>query len=455
MICQKNTYWWKIEDTMNTYRKNIFGLRILHLTYSFIVGIFLSFSTSIYAIPSTSDLLDILKTRDQQFDNVQLIYITSGICKMSAFPTWKSPGLSERLGLPPESLGAQEINVKYNEQMIVRRDAVTFIRETDPALFPNERKPGTIFAIPYTKWSNTEGKQREITDNYPLSHPKRDKILEIKATGRMGDISQEQRMEIEFACGFGFGKRIKSVDNIKPDLNGNLIVTGTILLWKDDKSTFSLSIDGNYIVRKAHIEAFVDPVLNIVDVSTSGTEERDEILFSKSGHYRRVKWSISDGKKIGEEKNIKEFDFEFKDAQFHLSDQKYVDLVNMDVPDGTYIIDKIAGISYTKGKGAQPDNDIIKRIDSLSKTTFLTSATVGLQNSGEAVGFETAINSEKESNLQSQKNDPPPTSTRSENMNRNKSLSVCIIIICIFGVSMLSVASFLFYRSRKGGRGAK
>jgi hypothetical protein len=242
----------------------------------------------------------------------------------------------------------RDVPVKFREQLIVRRDDATFIRNLDPSLFPGKLEPGMVLPMAYTKWSNTEGRQREIRDSYPEGHEKSDRTLEIAASGPEGDIAQEQRMEIEFSLGIGFGKRIEKITAVTQDENGMLVLEGTMKTWPRAVSVFRAKLDPLLVVREAEIEARVDQALNVLSIRTEGNKEQANMVFPATGSFKRTTWGTVDGQRVGNGKVVKEFKNTFEGIRLNLSDEEYASLTNMDVPAGTLVIDKITGLNYTK-----------------------------------------------------------------------------------------------------------
>jgi len=263
------------------------------------------FSFRTFPDPSPSEILEILNDSDERFDNVQLKYKTTEIRKFGG-----SLAFGQKWYPPSESLAI------YHEEFTVRGEEATRVWELDPSLQagPDELPSGPL---PYQKWTNVGGPMREFVSTYPSNHTKSDYSLDIYSAESS---VQSQRMQIEFAHGIGFGKRILSIDKLEKNSDGNYELSGSIKLWEHDVSTYRLVVDDEYVVREAHIETIVDSSLNIFNITTEGTDRAAEILFPKHSHFVRIHSTIVDGKKIDWKKKTADFKLDFKSARFHLSD---------------------------------------------------------------------------------------------------------------------------------------
>ena len=194
-----------------------------------------------------ADLLKVLRAKDAEFDNVKLDYVTTAELTSKPFSAWKYPEIAKMYHWENEK--PEIFPFRYNESLIVRGPSVTFIRVLDPT-YPVKKSESTRHMTPYQKWSNVGGVRRQITRN--AESGRGHATMDINPGGAPVDMAQEQAMEVEFAHGFGFGKRIKQVDRIERD-GPRLKVEGTIQIWWEDISRFQLVFDDNFLVRQAAI----------------------------------------------------------------------------------------------------------------------------------------------------------------------------------------------------------
>jgi len=290
-----------------------------------------------------ADLLKVLRAKDAQFDNVKLDYVTSGQTRTEPFPAWKFPGLAKKHGWEHEK--PEVIPFRYSENLIVRGPNVTLVRNLDPAVQPKGTRSRMV---PFQKWSNTDGLSREITRNSDSGRGHA--IMEIRAGGLPVDIAQESAMAIEFAHGFGFGKRIKHIDRIQRE-GSRLRVEGSIQIWWEDQSRFRLVLDDRYLVREAYIESNVKGNHTAFEVKTEGTATSSDLEFAKTGSFKRIALGRQvDGKLSSKPSVQKEFQTEFRGIQTNLSDDVYKELVAMNPEPGTQVFDYIADKTYIVGE---------------------------------------------------------------------------------------------------------
>jgi hypothetical protein len=289
-------------------------------------------------LPSSNELLALLRAKDKEFDNVRLDYEISGEVVKQPFPAWKYPGIAKTYGWENEK--PRVVPFRYNESLIIRWPDVTFIREA--------AEGSSKSMLPYQKWSNTESKAREITRDG--SKTRGNAIMTIRAGGLPVDIAQEQAMAIEFAFGFGYGSRIKQIDHIREEGTG-LKVEGSIQIWWDDVSRFELLVDDRYLVRQATIESNVKGNRTRFEVTTEGTVKSGSFELAKTGSFKRIALGMEvEGKLLGKPKTVNEFRTQFKAIHENLSDDAYRKLVAMDMEPGMQVIDYVADETYFVGE---------------------------------------------------------------------------------------------------------
>lgn len=171
----------------------------------------------------------------------------------------------------------------------------------------------------------------------------------IKPGGLPVDISQEHAMEIEFGHGLGFGKRVKAIETIQRESSGWRI-KGSIKIWWEDESQFSMLVDENLIVRNAVIESNVNGNLTRFEIETSGIASSEGFQLAQKGIFRRIAVGrLRDGKMLGKEEILKEFGTEFVSIKPFLTDAEYESLTDMTPSHGMQVEDHIAGVTYFVG----------------------------------------------------------------------------------------------------------
>lgn len=250
----------------------------------------------------SSDFVERLRKRDAQFDNMQLKYARSA--------TYSK--------LRPQ-------HRSYLEEIIVRGTDITLISEA--AFHGSGRK-----SYDYSKRGFIGG----ICKNLHLvtkSGP--DGVLRYHRED--GGLYRLQ-LAAETMLGFGFGKRLIEVKSVKPTDVGHTI-SATVELWHETTWEGTFDVDANLITRMARLRRSFEEldVSEELDISMTGTVERDGLWFAKTGHMVRT----SRGRVVGEHQ------ISFRDLTINLSDERYELLTHMEVPKGVDIIDP-DGIAKTE-----------------------------------------------------------------------------------------------------------
>jgi hypothetical protein len=225
--------------------------------------------------------------------------------------------------------------------MGVRGRDTTFTREADPDV---KNESGGWSLTPYQKWGETEGVVREINDSKGSGPYNR--TLHIRKGDAPVGIVSEQRMAIEFVHGFGFGKRIKTIESVVREGNTR-ILRGTIQIWWEDASTFRIEQGDDLLVKKALIDCDVRGHLTRFEVTTEGAIDRQGFVFARTGHFRRLAMGTKDANPPDYEPGVsKEFSTQFDDVRFRLGDDEYKALIRMEITPGTQVNDDISNKVY-------------------------------------------------------------------------------------------------------------
>ena len=263
------------------------------------------------------EFLSLLGAKDAQFDNVLFKFSTSG--NHTIKPSWKYPEPTE------DWWKAVIIPYRYIVKCIVRGPNATFIKELDPTVKPPE---GARWSM--GSFSKSSNKDNLIRDLSRINPGQITGILNISPRGPGADGTSNYLRNIQFAFGFGFGKRIKTIERVEHTDAGTEL-EGTILIWNDDKSRFKLILDDNLIVRQATIDCNADGNLTRFEIKTKGTIRKEGFVLAKTGTF----------KGRGEP-----YDVEFLDIQPNLSVKLYEELTDMTPEKGMQVNDRVAGRTY-------------------------------------------------------------------------------------------------------------
>jgi len=294
---------------------------------------------------SADDLLKTLRDKDALFDNVKLEYETRGEHTTTPFPAWKYPALAKQHGWENEK--PVTIRVHFRETLTIRGRDVTFTR-TDLTKPEDDGSDGPRMT-PSQKWSNAQGVNRELSvmGGTGRGHS----LMEIEPTrGFPQDMIHEQAMAIEFAHGFGFGKRIRKIDTIAREGSG-LRVEGTIQIWWEDQSNFSLLLDDHFIVRQARIEANVHGNRTRFEVATNDVVLAGDFALAATGSFTRTALGREvEGRPAPTPKIAKQFSTELVGIFPDLDDATYKDLLAIPLEPGTQVNDRLAGFTWFVGE---------------------------------------------------------------------------------------------------------
>jgi hypothetical protein len=284
------------------------------------------------------ELLERLKARDARFDNVHVSYIRRGVYTPPEFPYWKFPGQE------PDTEPSKPMPFRFKEQVTVRGPDTTFVRDVFTTSLTPES--ASITFASHQKWSDADGLIREFRELRDHS----DRLMEIKPGVPAGDsIVSGQRREVEFSLGLGFGRRIKTISSFTRK-NDQVVLEGSIQIWSDDVSRYRMSLDEDLVVRSAVIEVESGGNQTRYDVSTKGSVKQNDFVFARTGHYTRTAMGLKNPP-VKLQDPFKphitdEFDIDFHSVKFHLEDEAYKILTNLDIPPGTDVMDHVTNRRY-------------------------------------------------------------------------------------------------------------
>ena len=321
-----------------------------------VIGICLFFSISAKG-QSPEELLASLKAKDQQLDNSILSYRCYEEAKIKLGMT---PEEDKRAGLPFRNPEIRTLKGSIDCQLVSRGNEAILIGRLSKEQRDKERKElkadiSTITAAAFTKYSNVGGQKKMFSDyNYPEDSQHTCDYL-IFPIDPDFDLMKKTQMQIEFAHGVGFGKRILQIDTFEKEENSQVHIKGKMLLWKTDITTFDLVVDQNLIVRKGKVDSHLRDAFYTIDINTSGTVNESGLCFPQSGS---LVWYLyardAEGNQVGERRIWAQSSIEFKGIKLGISEKEFKKLAEVYLPDGTFIQDQVSGLSYTKGGTDDP-----------------------------------------------------------------------------------------------------
>ena len=282
------------------------------------------------AEPTPADVLARLHPKDQQLDNARLDVIRFEQWNLKAFPVIVRP---------------IETRSVSRETLVVRGRDVTVFWGIDPK--PSEQAADQSFRTAFQKSSTVGGVSRRFSRTEESGRS--DSTLEIEP-GDPVTLNQEHAMFVEFCLGFGFGKRIRTIDRIEP-AGGLLKVEGSIQIWWEDESTCQLTLDDHYLVREAIIEANVKGNRTRLEVHTKETVAAQGVELAKRGLFKRI--ALPDAP-VEYRSVQQEFKIRFEAVHPNLSDADYQELIAMPHELGTRVNDHIKNETYVVGEPPQP-----------------------------------------------------------------------------------------------------
>lgn len=279
--------------------------------------------------------LSVLKAHDATIDNIHLRYDRHGE-KVKARPVRLNASGSQRV-LPPIRL-----KYYYNMEYILRGQDVTQVRAVDQV--KTETAEGYPQTIPYHKWSNKGGLCQDLADD---GYSTRSKILETQHNSAWSSVMLEQLLQVEFALGYGFGKRLVRIDTLTATPTG-WTLTGPFKIWGNDTGTCTLDLDKDYVVRKAVIDTVsVSNTLWKFEITTADSVRTDRFTFAKTGHFKQSFQGTRKGDQvIGTPSIREEFNVTFVDATFDLADETYEKLTDFRPQPNSMLIDKDTGEQF-------------------------------------------------------------------------------------------------------------
>jgi len=351
---------------------------------------------------SPADLLKTLRDKDALFNNVKLDYDLRKEHKRNLFQEMK---WDEAQGIETDTTGPMSWPMHLHESLIVRGRDITFLYNDasrgagvspalcDPLSWPLENvksssrphageTPAPRSSPPTDedgnrrphvspqKQSHVQGTVREITMHIWEPPANGHSILEIeRREPSEGSSYSELAMEVEFSHGFGYGKRIRQIDAVRRE-DGGLRVEGTIQIWREDQSRFSLLLDdrNGFLVRQARIESVVQGNGTLFEVTTEGTVTVGEFVLAAKGSFTRTALGTETHRQRGMKPTIaKQFQTEFVALHAHLDDATYKDLLAIPLEPGTQVNDRIAGLTYFIGQ--EPPEQLAAIQATLAKLT--------------------------------------------------------------------------------------
>jgi hypothetical protein len=131
------------------------------------------------------------------------------------------------------------------------------------------------------------------------------------------------RSSVEFALGFGFGRRMSKIETVEA-VGAGFHITGRIKLGPVYDFPCALELDHALVVRQASI----DLPNNRMEVKTKGNRSQDGFAFAASGTIRNFSGDNLDD----------EYSIVYEKSRFNLSDDRYHELKKITVPNGVAVV---------------------------------------------------------------------------------------------------------------------
>ncbi len=300
---------------------------------------------------TAEDFSTILAARDAQLDNSEIVYRKSSQFTTKPVPTWKYRWVDGDSGAGPDK--PETISFTYREQLVGRGSEATLIRELVDQQHP---EGGSGSMLQHQKWSNTKGLARELTES--RHDDLRDRIIEIKPGGKPQDKSQRDQMETEFALGFGFGKRITEIQQLRYE-DGLWHAVGTIRIWPgyDSQSTFDAKFDDQLVLREAVVQTVYGgrPTVRF-EITTQGSVQNGGLDFAETGRFQEKRYaSLQEIEDNDPSRVITDFTVAFESFRPQLTDARYKELTEFKMLPGTQVMDRVAGVNYIVGQRGDHD----------------------------------------------------------------------------------------------------
>jgi hypothetical protein len=299
------------------------------------------------AEPTPADVLARLRAKDQQLDNARLDVVLFEQWNLKPLPAWKFKCGGNHDDRLTEGQGPREIRSTAHETLVVRGRDVTVIHRLEPDPSGHYEAAGTVFL----KTSTAGGIWRRFSrDTEPGPG---NLLLEVRPEDPV-ELNQEHAMFVEFCLGYGFGKRIRTIDRIERAA-GLLNVEGSIQIWLEDESTFQLTLDDHYLVRDALIEANVKGNWTRFEVHTKETVAAQGVELAQRGLFKRIALGDKNpGPPIEHRTAQQDFKVLYKAVQRNLDDAAYQELIAMPLEPGTRVNDDVKNETYLVGEPRQP-----------------------------------------------------------------------------------------------------
>lgn len=292
-----------------------------------------------------AQVLQKLRENDEAFDNVALSYVRE-------YDEIRKPRFS--LGTAIEG---GTFHFRLEQEMATRSSTIIFSSTSKPLpenAAAQNRESG-FFVAASQRWGCVGDESREILAPGSSVAGDHENIVSINRDPDAASIIREQRMEVEFGHGIGFGKRIKTIESVKPAADG-FKVTGSMQLFSTDVTRFEIIIDRDFVVRRANIAIDAAGNLTEFDIETKGLAKDSPIRMAASGRYK-VTWAGRrvEGKIVGSREVTEDYSFEFLRIKVPLSKEEFEKkLDSLVIPTKSFVLDRVRNERYTiDGEGGR------------------------------------------------------------------------------------------------------
>ena len=299
------------------------------------------------------DLLEDLRDNDGRFDNVMVSYDKSYV-HVVRWDKWDFTRFGEDTSKMAEDFWEPRTFKFDNECWFMVGGKVSVLSiQSNPV--PVAKHNYIYCGRQYHKCGDLNGEFYELHD---MQLPEGDSGKEVpnyakqlrirRSYSALGGLYNEQ-MEIEFAHGIGFGKRITKVSSVE-QFGKTTIISGDIELWPGVGSTFVILLDGDRLVRKATIDLRSGKWLIRREITTKGTVVQGGLKLAKSGTYRQLVSVRGAEDKTGEPIVKRDFAVRLRAVETNLTQERIGELSKFEIEPLMQVSDTIRGI---RGTGPQ------------------------------------------------------------------------------------------------------
>jgi len=257
---------------------------------------------------------------DARFDNLNLDFTKTG-------SQWIEPSdFPDFIGTSPKNV-PDKVSFSHHERFVVRGKELTRIADADPG-FEDEDGAG-YGVVPHTRWTNRGDHVLDVQQG----EDGRNCIVTHLPESRSYAGTNRHLWPVQFALGFGFGQRIKSITSVEKNVAGLTTVNCILNISDVHQAECEMTIDGDFIVRSASLkDVATDAGWRKYEIETKGTITAGAFRLAEQGSYAEsIVLRQSDGSLV--EKPARSFTLTNVTVKSDLSDSDYELMTTFDIPE--------------------------------------------------------------------------------------------------------------------------